>query len=1388
MLRLFRIVLVTLCFASLSVVILTALTPSSARAQAPEELGATFEKLSAEYESQVHSLVSRYCNDCHSTADMAGELDLEVFASLQSIRNNPQPWLRVREMLHNGEMPPKDADQLTSDEKSALVDWVSRYLDAEALAQAGDPGPVVLRRLSNAEYTYTIQDLVGIPLEPAREFPIDGAAGEGFANTGAALVMSPSLVTKYVDAAKEVASHLVLLPSGIEFSPGTSRRDFANERLATLHRLYNTYADEQGKIPFERYLTALALAHRSTLAQPNLGPEAAIVQTATQQGLSPQFLFHLHEQLESTDPNPLLQGARDQWTSWKQDADQPFEGMVGGIAGHFRSWQNALVRFQNVGHLKPWQVDVDPLVEQASLRTPLNVEGDGSSVRFEFFSANPANDDEYVLWENPIIVGAGRPAIPLSQVPTIVARRTALRDALIDATPNALAAVAELEQSNDSSQLPAIASRHDIAPELLAAWASLFGLQSTQKPKLDLLAQTIDGSSGYAFVQGFGSGDTPLILASSSDMFVRIPGKMKPHGVVVHPSPSLKIAVGWQAPVSGQFDLQSVVTHAHGECGNGVVWSVELRRGSVRRLLAEGIAHGDAPQSWASAEPVSILEGDLVSLIVAPRDGNHSCDLTDLEFTITEREGEKRQWNLTQELSPNILAGNPHADRFGNDGIWSFYTEPVDASARASSIPVGCTLDQWWNERDATRRTELASQIQSLLRSADAAGLSEPDAQLSRSLRSFSANWFSIAEQAASELGRELPTGDIAASQIWGVPTELFLQSDPTQGNSNNIAMSLSQGANLEFRLPRDLVEGCELVVNVKLLEPQSATVGQPRITSPAAPPLTQLTPGLSLLSSGSRNEWLARFEAFRYDFPAGLCYTQIVPIDEVVTLALYHREDEALSRWFLNEAEQQELERAWLELHFVSRDAVTMVDAFQQLMEYATQDSDPGLFEPFREPIRQRAEEFEAWEKECEEVQLSGVLEIAAKAFRRDLHESDEEKLRILYSQLRTEGLNHEDSLKMLLVRVLVSPQFLFKLEAPAEGTESSAVSSWELATRLSYFLWSSAPDERLRAAAADGSLLEDEKLLEITRAMLSDAKMRRTAIEFGTRYLHVYDFANHDEKSEQFFPEFPVIRDELYEETIQLFTHAFQENGSVLDLFAGDHTYLNQTLAEFYGIPGVTGEEWRRVDGVRQYGRGGFLGLGSTLAKQSGASRTSPILRGNWVSEVLLGEKLPKPPAGVPPIPDDGTLDPSLTMRQIVELHSSDPKCVECHRRIDPLGFALEGFDAIGRTRVGEEAENLDLSTTLLDGTDVIGLEGLRDYLSQQRLYDLERVFCRKLLGYALGRSVQLSDEPLIDRMLARLQQDDHRIHGLIEEIVLSPQFRRVRGRDVAIDQHTN
>jgi hypothetical protein len=487
-----------------------------------------------------------------------------------------------------------------------------------------------------------------------------------------------------------------------------------------------------------------------------------------------------------------------------------------------------------------------------------------------------------------------------------------------------------------------------------------------------------------------------------------------------------------------------------------------------------------------------------------------------------------------------------------------------------------------------------------------------------------------------------------------------------------------------------------------------------------------------------------------------------------------------------LDDKEAARLDRLWDQLHYVAQDALTLVDVFEQLWQYATQDADPSVFEPMREPIKQQAAAFRQRLLATEPSHVNAVLEFAERAYRHPLTSAEAEELRLLYGKFREQELAHDEAIRLMLARVLVSPAFLYRAEKPGNGQEPGPVNDWELGARLSYFLWSSTPDAELSQVAAEGRLRDPDVLVAQMRRMLRDEKARRLAKEFGCAWLHIYGFDELGEKSERHFPTFAELRGAMYEETILFFKDLFQNDRPVLSILNADYTFLNEALAAHYGIPNVIGPEWRRVRGLAKYSRGGILGQASTLAKQSGASRTSPILRGNWVAEVLLGEKLPRPPKDVPQLPEDEAAE-NLTVRQLTEKHSSDPRCASCHVRIDPYGFALENFDAIGRWReqdMGGRA--IETKAKVLDGAEFEGLEGLREYLLTKRQDAFLKQFCRKLLGYSLGRQVQLSDQPLLSEMREKLKASEYRVSAAIETILRSRQFREIRGKDAASEEY--
>ncbi len=1340
-----------------------------------------------QFKSGIRPLLEKFCLDCHSTEEQKGDLDLERFDSLDTIRGDGKVWQLVEEQLELGEMPPKKKPQLSAEEKAKLLAWVDSTLRKIGEANAGDPGPVVVRRLSNAEYTYSLRDLTGVEsLDPAHEFPVDGAAGEGFTNAGAALVMSPSLFTKYLDAAKEVAKHAVFLPDGIAFSGKTTRRDLTDEKLAAIRAFYARFSNpgggtavnlqgikfdtkDGGVLPLPRYL-AVTLEGRADL----LAGRKDIAELAHDHGVNAKYLGKLWMALNDTKPSLLLDPIRSQWRKSKPEDAQTLTDAI-------TRWQHSLWRFTTVGHIgkrdgpKAWQEPVAPLVSSKEIRVKLPAPVDGKDVTIYLHTsdAGDGKEGDVAIWQSPKILHPKRPPVSLAEAVSLVQRVDKVMAAELGRTSAYLKVLAESHRSK--RPVHEIAERRNLDVIVAARWASLVQLGQSILPKAEghFIEKHVK-VAGDPDIRGWGSAQTPSLTGNASEKAanfstLNMPGR----SVIMHPSPTKEAIVYWRSPIAGRIGISGFVADADGNCGNGVEWHVDLVSRTGIAPLANGAIDNGARNNFDPKAAFAVQPGDLVKFAINPRNRDHVCDSTVVGLTILEVGGKTRSWDLAEQVVDRLHDGNPLADTFGNADVWHFCASETDGAPR-NAVPPGSVLANWRaaviDGKSKADRETAANQVLELLLDSSVAG----DADTT--LRANLLDWNGPLEWGKSAPGIKTVSGDIRAT-----------------------APSV-----LTYRIPAALAAGAELVTRVSL-HPQDGKEGSVQMRALFTPPVETTGPaagsnnptgGKKLWSDGlvpvessapiivnddskARGRLAADIEDFRELFPAALCYTKIVPVDEVVTLTLFYREDHHLRRLMLDDAQAEQLDQLWSELHFVSEDALQLVDAFEQLWQFATQDADPSAFTPMREPIKQRAEAFKQERIAAEPNHLESILAFAGQAWRRPLTMKEKLNLRSLYEKLRKEELPHEAAARLTLARVLVAPAFLYKLESPQPGAASAPVSDLELASRLSYFLWSSAPDEELISLATAGKLKNPDVLAAQTRRMIKDTRVRRLAIEFGSQWLHVRDFDGFDGKSERHFPEFAAVRSALGEEPVRFFTDLFQRDGSVLDLLNADHTFVNGTLAKYYAIGGSDDAGWRRVEGVRAQGRGGVLGFGATLAKQSGASRTSPILRGAWISETLLGERLPRPPKGIPVLGD--APPKGLTERALTERHVSDPGCARCHARIDPFGFALENFDAIGRFRLKDNADlPIDASAKLLDGTRFSGVDGLRAYLLNQRRNAFLRQFSRKLLGYALGRSVLLSDEPLLDEILAQLVTSDFQISQIVEGIVRSRQFLEIRGRD--------
>ncbi len=392
-------------------------------------------------------------------------------------------------------------------------------------------------------------------------------------------------------------------------------------------------------------------------------------------------------------------------------------------------------------------------------------------------------------------------------------------------------------------------------------------------------------------------------------------------------------------------------------------------------------------------------------------------------------------------------------------------------------------------------------------------------------------------------------------------------------------------------------------------------------------------------------------------------------------------------------------------------------------------------------------------------------VADLARRAYRRPVTDKEVDELVNLIAMAQKDGESFEEGLCLAIERMLVSPHFLFRVEKAPRLTEH------ELATRLSYFLWSSMPDEELLRAADEGKLHQPAVLEAQVRRMLRDARSRALVENFGGQWLRTRALESHT-PDRNTFPEFTdYTRMSMRQETGLFFEHVVREDRPVLDFLDADYTFLNQRLAEFYGIPNVKGHEFRKVDltGSR---RGGVWRQASVLTVSSYPNRTSPVLRGKWILENLLNAPPPPPPPDVPPL-DVKEVGKSVSLREQLEKHRSNPTCASCHARMDPLGLALERFDAIGRWREKDGKLPIDASATLADGRVVKGPDGLAAILKADPGAFAE-CLAEKMLIYALGRGLDRNDGKTVKAIARRMAREDYRFSSLVLGIVQSEPFQ--------------
>lgn len=557
-----------------------------------------------------------------------------------------------------------------------------------------------------------------------------------------------------------------------------------------------------------------------------------------------------------------------------------------------------------------------------------------------------------------------------------------------------------------------------------------------------------------------------------------------------------------------------------------------------------------------------------------------------------------------------------------------------------------------------------------------------------------------------------------------------------------------------------------------------------------------------------------------------------------------YFRDDRPLYELILSESEQQQLDRLWRELDFVTSAPMRQYQGFlwfertdsaymrdpefdfarpedlsslraeqiEQLGERylakakrnGGEETPLGAIGDYFQAINQQIRWVESARLAAEPLHLEALIEFAAKAYRRPLESAEQADLKSFYHDLRqSEDVTHAEAIEDTLVMILMSPHFCYRLDLLSDSEAERELDPFELASRLSFFLWASTPDQELLELAAEGTLTSPEVLIAQTRRMLADPKVRGLVTEFGGNWLDFRRFEQHNSVDRERFPQFDdALRTAMYEEPVRFLTDLLQSNRSVLDCLYSDRIFVNEVLAKHYGIDSVhlrddrqldlslAGEEsWFEVEQAAQFGRGGLLTMSVFLTKNSPGLRTSPVKRGYWVVRRLLGEQIPPPPPNVPELPDDESQLGDLTLREMLAKHRQHASCAGCHDRFDALGLVFEGFGPVGELRTRDlGGRPVETAAEFPDGSQRQGVRQLQDYLRVQREAEFIDNVCRKLLSFALGRTLTLSDEGLVDRMRSNVVGEGFRVQALLETIVTSRQFLRKRGRNSSLTLHSN
>lgn len=396
-----------------------------------------------------------------------------------------------------------------------------------------------------------------------------------------------------------------------------------------------------------------------------------------------------------------------------------------------------------------------------------------------------------------------------------------------------------------------------------------------------------------------------------------------------------------------------------------------------------------------------------------------------------------------------------------------------------------------------------------------------------------------------------------------------------------------------------------------------------------------------------------------------------------------------------------------------------------------------------------------------------------ARRAFRRPVTQDEVAHLMKMYDRAAERGDGYVASLRLALKAVLVSPNFLFLVEPEPEEKGVQPLADLPLASKLSYFLWSSMPDEELLALAESGKLKDPNIYREQIHRMLADPKAKALGERFALQWLDLERLGTEVKPDSKQFPEFdPELQKAMLGEAVETFNHVISADRPLLELIDTDYVFVNERLAKLYGIPGVKGPGIHKV-AITDKNRGGVTSMAAVSAVTSFPIRTSPVLRGRWVLEALLGEKVNPPPPGTPALDEHSDKTKNLSFREQLQIHRTNPECASCHDKMDPLGFGMENFDVIGRWRVEDKGLPIDSSGKLPSGQEFTGPAGLKTILMARKSQVMKHLV-RKMTGYAYGRELNKFDQCVVDRAMQALEANHYRASILIEQIAMSFPFR--------------